>query len=342
MIVPCYNYARCLPACVGSVVSQIGVDVRILIIDDASADESAAVAASLAASDGRIEVRYHQQNRGHIGTYNEGLSWATGDYTVLLSADDLLAPGALGRAVQLLDSRPEVGFVYGRSIFFQSENGALPEARSGPVKWEIWPGQEWLALRCRAGHNCISSPEVVARTTLYRELGGYREDLPHSGDLEVWMRFAAHSDVAYIAGADQAYYRVHPASMQRRWLVTRVAELRQRKAAYEALFQTQAGAIRDASRLRGLANRALAREALWRACRVVDRGRDRGEADELVQFAQDSSPEWAALPEWRAWRRRVLLGPRVSRLLEPLVVPGLVRRRVQSWFWWRRWRRHGV
>ena len=46
-----------------------------------------------------LEGRRHEVNQGHIATYNEGLlEWAKADYTVLLSADDLLAPGALARA----------------------------------------------------------------------------------------------------------------------------------------------------------------------------------------------------------------------------------------------------
>ena len=49
---------------------------------------------ALARADGRVEFRRHDRNRGHIATYNEGLAWARGDYTVLLSADDLLAGGA--------------------------------------------------------------------------------------------------------------------------------------------------------------------------------------------------------------------------------------------------------
>ena len=342
VIIPCYNYAHYLTGCAQSVIDQHGVDLRVLIIDDASTDTSAEVASRLAAVDPRIEVRRHTTNRGHIRTYNEGLAWASGEYTVLLSADDRLTPGALGRAIALLDARPEVGFAYGRSLFFRVDD-ALPRVPTGPARWEIWPGQDWIARRCATGHSCISSPEVVVRSTLYKELGGYREDLPHSGDLEIWMRFAAHHDVGYIAGTGQAFYRVHASSMQRQWLQSRAAELRQRKAAFDAVFDTQGTAIRNAPRLHELANRALAREALWRACRALDRRRLAAEqADDLIGFAVGTSSHAALLPEWRSLRRRQRLGPRLTRLLQPLVLPELVRRRLRLWLWWRHWRRHGV
>jgi len=99
VIIPCYKYARYLAACVESVLTQDGVDVRALVIDDASPDETPSVAARLTAQDPRVEYRRHTANRGHIATYNEGLlEWADGDYCVLMSADDRLTPGALRRA----------------------------------------------------------------------------------------------------------------------------------------------------------------------------------------------------------------------------------------------------
>ncbi|WP_236654379.1 glycosyltransferase family 2 protein, partial [Streptacidiphilus anmyonensis] len=127
VVVPCYKYGHYLEDCVRSVLDeQPGVDVRVLIIDDASPDDSAEAARKLAAQDERIEVRVHETNRGHIATYNEGLlEWADGDYCALLSADDRLVPGALSRAAALLDAHPEAGFCYGRPIHFQ-HGGPLP------------------------------------------------------------------------------------------------------------------------------------------------------------------------------------------------------------------------
>src|SRR6185295_4629726 len=84
VIIPCYNYGRFLRQCLESVLTQEGPEVAVLIIDDASSDESAEVGGALARADGRVEFRRHDKNRGHIATYNEGLAWARGDYTVLL------------------------------------------------------------------------------------------------------------------------------------------------------------------------------------------------------------------------------------------------------------------
>src|SRR5438067_328538 len=101
VIVPCYNYGHLLEDCIRSVLSQQDVDVRILLMDDASTDETESIGRRLAA-DRRVEYRRHRVNRGHIATYNEALACLTGDYCLILSADDLLTPGALMRAARLM------------------------------------------------------------------------------------------------------------------------------------------------------------------------------------------------------------------------------------------------
>src|ERR1700738_1157211 len=127
VVIPCYNYARYLRGCVQSVLSQPGVDVRVLVIDDASSDETPELGLELAASDSRVNFRRHDTNKGHIATYNEGLiDWSTADYTVLLSADDLLAPGSLSRAVGIMDGNANIGMVYGSTVHFERE-ADLPE-----------------------------------------------------------------------------------------------------------------------------------------------------------------------------------------------------------------------
>ena len=57
----------------------------------------------------RVRVIRHEQNKGHIATDNDGLEAATGEFVLLLSADDLVTPGALTRAAELLAAEPPVG-----------------------------------------------------------------------------------------------------------------------------------------------------------------------------------------------------------------------------------------
>lgn len=341
VIIPCYNYAHFLRGCVESVLSQPGVEIRVLVIDDASTDNTPEVGVSLATEDTRVQFRRHPVNRGHIATYNEGLEWADGDYTVLLSADDLLAPGALERAARLMDAHASVGMVYGGFVEFQTQQ-QLPPARAGAQAWSIWPGRDWLAIRCERGYNCISSPEVTVRTTLARKLGGYKEELPHSGDLEMWMRLAAHADVGYLKGADQAYYRIHPKSMLRQRFFQPLVDLRERRTAFHMLFRDHGDVIPGQARLHDMANRALAREALWRACRAYDRGRlATTPVAELIDFALDAYPAADSLREYAGLRRRQRLGPSLCLLLQPVRFSAVLHR-ARTRRAWRSIKRNGI
>ncbi|WP_225847063.1 glycosyltransferase [Streptomyces sp. HPF1205] len=343
VVIPCYKYGRFLADCVGSVLDGAeDLDVRVLIIDDASPDDSARAARELAARDPRIEVRVHERNMGHIATYNEGLlEWADGTYVALLSADDRLVPGALARAAALLDAHPEAGFCYGRPLRFR-HGDPLPGARTRATGSVVYPGLWWLERRFREGTGCITSPEVVVRTELQRKVGGYDPKLPHAGDIEMWMRLAAHADVGYVRGADQAYYRVHGANMSTVDFGGQLDDLRQRRAAFEAVLDKCGDRLPDAAGLSRTVHTRLARFALRRAYRAYDRGRtDVVPVEELVEFAADCLPSYEALPEYRALRLRRRVGARAMPYLQPLVLSA-VAERGREWLWWRSWNRRGI
>ena len=342
VVIPCYNYGRYLQSCVQSVLSQPEVEVRALILDDASSDDTATIGQRLAASDPRVSFRRHGENKGHIATYNEGLiGWSTADYCVLLSADDILAPGSLDRAVALMKAHPNVGLVYGATIHFSDESD-LPASPSHKPGCRIWSGPDWVERRCRAGYNVITSPEVVVRGSVQRAVGGYRPELPHAGDIEMWLRIAAAYDIAYISGVPQAFYRVHPKSMMRTIYRGGFLDLRQRKAAFDSFFQNATAALANAAFLHDMANRSLAREVLWDACRAYDRDEvQEMNVQELVDFAIMTYPDAACLPEYAALRRRRWLGPKVCRRTQVFAFPALVHKVHRSALK-RRWQKHGV
>ncbi|SDC92285.1 glycosyltransferase [Actinokineospora iranica] len=342
VVIPCYKYGSVLPTAVRSVLDQPDVDVRVLVIDDASGDGSADIARALSDVDSRVRVVEHVQNKGHIATYNEGLlEWASADYCALLSADDALTPGALGRAARLMDAHPDVGFVYGRPLHWDGSE-PLPLARTEDRGWTVYKGHSWLRRRFALGDGCITSPEVVVRTSLQRKLGGYDPELRHTGDIEMWMRFALHADVGYLRGVDQAYYRVHGQNMSAAYYASVVADLRQRLAAYTAITDRPDNPLADKSELDRQVRRVLARDALRRAGRAFDKGRvEIDPVEELVDFARESYGEIDSLPEWHTLRLRKRLGARRARVLSPLVLTAPARR-VRQHVRELRWQRSGI
>jgi glycosyltransferase involved in cell wall biosynthesis len=268
VIVPCYNYGHYLRECVESVLTQEGVDVRVLIIDDCSPDNTPQVAAELMSQDSRIEYRRHEKNIGHIATYNEGLEWASGDYLLLLSADDLLISGALGRAAGLMDAHPEVVMTYGGAIF--TDDPARDEYR-GPVvsTSKILPGDEYIEKACRGAQNLIPTPTAVLRTSVQHRIGGYRKELPHAGDMEMWLRCAAHGAIG-VLDAYQAYYRTHPASMSNEY--RGLGDLRQRALAFETLFKHYGESFPNNKRKKQIVSEGISRDAFDGAYKAFEAG----------------------------------------------------------------------
>ncbi|GAB2504622.1 glycosyltransferase [Promicromonospora xylanilytica] len=314
VVVPCFGYGRFLPQTVGSLVSQAGVDVEVIVVDDASTDDSLAVARALAERHPEVRVVANARNVGQVESFNRGWAASTGELVVRLDADDMLPPGALARAAAVLEQHPEVGLVYGHPHHF--DDGTSPEPAVGDLTWTVWDGHAWLAERCRTGVSCITSPEVVMRSALLEDVGPLDPTLRFTMDVEMWLRLAAVSDVAYVGGADQALHREHADSLSVNEGSGALLDLRARADAYDRLFANVGARLPDASALHDRALAALARDALRYAGAATDR---REQPDEYLGFAADI---WPPSKHWRSTERVLRRQRRAGRW------PGAAVRRV--------------
>jgi Glycosyl transferase family 2 len=340
VIIPCFNYGQYLPQSIGSALAQEGVQCQIIVVDDASTDNSVEVAERYASQNEAVQIVRHNRNTGHVLAFNDGLEKATGEFIVRLDADDLLTPGSLARAAALFDAFPTVGLVYGHPRHFTTE--IPPAARTALHGWSVWAGDEWVADRCRKGVNCITTPEAVIRASTLRFIGGLNPALRFAQDMEMWLRTAAVSDVGRIDGADQALHRDHADSMSATTGSGKLTDLRERALVFEVLFAGTGGRMNEASGLHWTACRALAAEALTHACSLYDRGRTKSDrVDDYVDFAIDAFPEARTLPQWRALRWRIAVGVRFAPVT-PMFVASAVRRRLEANLGYRRWQRTGL
>ena len=200
VVIPCYRYGRYLPTAVESVLSQDDVDVEVIVIDDASDDESPEVVRSYG-GDTRVHTVLHEVNRGHIATYNEGLAQARGDYVLLLSADDAISPGALGRAVSLMQRHPRVGLVYGHVDEFHT---TLPHPDVTARSWSTWGGHEWLRRTASRSRNPVYTPSVVMRREAWEGIALYDGRVPHAADMLLWFQTAVNWDIGRVNNRAQA------------------------------------------------------------------------------------------------------------------------------------------
>ncbi|GIJ79381.1 Glycosyl transferase family 2 [Micromonospora phaseoli] len=326
IIIPCYNYARFLPDSIGSTLSQQGVEPEVIVVDDASTDDSAAVARAFAETDSRITLIQHKTNTNHVVAFNDGYAVASGEFIVRLDADDLLAPGSLARAVALFDRFQSVGLVYGHPRHFATADPPAPT--SGDASWTVWDGAAWLGERCRRGYNAITTPEAVVRASVMKEIGPLSLRLRFAQDMEMWLRVAAVADVGRINGPDQALHRDHANSMSENAGHGKLLDLHERRLVFETLFDGPGGRLPDGRRMHDAAKRALAAEALEEVCRAYDRGRLKTvDVDDFVHFAKETFPDASQLPEWRAMTLRRRVGATMAPFL-PNAYVRIARRRL--------------
>lgn len=321
VIVPCYGYGHFLRECVESVLSQSQVDVRVLIIDDASPDNTAEVANELKKQDARVHFTRHKENKGHIATYNEGIEWASANYLLLLSADDYLLPGALSRAAKLMDEYPEVGFTFGSAIELR-DGDTFTRVTSIPSLIDekaqlILEGRRFIDLMSEAS-NIVRTPTAVVRTRLQKRVGGYRPELPHAGDMELWLRLAVHASVG-VFGACQAVYRLHADNMSRGYYErSALLDLHQRKAVIDYFTEECGNAGADYQKIHRKMLRSLACDAVsWASAAFND-----GETQlsrQISQFALSFYPGVKRSLPWIKFSCKRYIGLRGWRAIQPSI-----------------------
>ena len=137
VIIPTHSRPHLLPQVVESA-RQSGVDVEVIVVDDASTDETASVCHGLAG----IKYVRLERNQGVAGARNVGILASTGRYIAFLDDDDLRLPGSIDLQVQALELHPEAGFVCGAMVMadqnYQPTGEVFLTGRtSGNVFWEL-------------------------------------------------------------------------------------------------------------------------------------------------------------------------------------------------------------
>jgi glycosyltransferase involved in cell wall biosynthesis len=293
VVVPNYNYGSYLRHCVESVLSQQGVVVRVLIIDNASSDSSADVARSLA-KDSRIELVMRTENLGPHASFNQGIDWACADYFLLLFSDDFLAPGALRRATDIMESNKTIAFCYGRDLPVGAET-SVPHIPCPPERppFVLHSGSAFIERFCRMGVFQIPGSSVVVRTSAQKQAGHYRHTLPHTDDYEMWLRLALQGTVAEINGI-QVGLRTHGKNRSREFSKHQIDHIRHTRAAAESFFEHEEVTPQGGREMRDMARHGLANRAYW--CAISRLLKGDMQAAQLLKFAFRTSPRTVLMP----------------------------------------------
>lgn len=292
--IPCFNYGRFIRASVESVLAQ-DVDVRVLVIDNASTDNSVEVARQLAAEDSRVEVLARTRNLGPHASYNEAIDWASSDYFLLLDADDVVSNGALKRATDCLRADPAIAFCHGAEALVATE-GNIPLAdwddEQTPVAWRTCSGRAFLEKFAARPENFVGSTTVVRRTDVQKAAGYYRSSLPYTDDLELWLRLARHGDVAETS-AVQGIRRIHGKQVTETYRRRPVQDFRAHLDAFESFFAQEGAEIAQDDAIRKRIRLKMGANAYWFGKWRLEEG-DTANGEECIAFGLRLNPLWVA------------------------------------------------
>jgi glycosyltransferase involved in cell wall biosynthesis len=184
VIIPTYNRVALLKEALDSVYAQeelgSSFDIEVIVIDDASSDGTPEVVQQYPTA------RYirHERNRGASAARNSGISASSGKYLAFLDDDDLFLPHKLKVQVRVLESRPDIGVLYGQiSISGDASCEAWPEsAPSGNVFEEL------LMLT----DDFMSPDALLIRREAFEKAGYFDESLPTMEHYDMYVRLAFH------------------------------------------------------------------------------------------------------------------------------------------------------
>jgi glycosyltransferase involved in cell wall biosynthesis len=182
VIMPAYNVAPYIRAAIESVIGQTMGDWELLIADDGSTDDTAAIARAYAATDARVRL-LQQPNAGIAAARNRAVRESTGEFLAILDSDDLWEPGYLAAQLAIFVNHPDVDIVTGNGWFLGGRRHGQP-ARPWP---DPRPQPTLAAILADEESIFIMS---IMRRRVYDRLGGFDEALRSNEDYEFWLRAA--------------------------------------------------------------------------------------------------------------------------------------------------------
>jgi glycosyltransferase involved in cell wall biosynthesis len=197
--IPTYRGAAHIAETIESVLAQSFADFELVIVDDASPDETGQVVARY--RDARLRYVRSESNAGVEENWNRCLRFARGRYFKLLPHDDLIAPDCLARQAAVLeaDRDEHLALVFCARRIIDSRSRALMTRRYPRRGSGVIPARAVLRGCIRSGANLLGEPGgLLFRTALARRVGAFDANLRIVTDLDYWFRLLLHGDAYYL------------------------------------------------------------------------------------------------------------------------------------------------
>lgn len=203
VIIPTFNRSNLLERAIRSVLSQTYRNFEILVIDDASKDNTQEMVEEKFKLEMDVGILQYIRNDNNIErsrARNKGMEMARGEYIALLDDDDFWLPDHMAILLDYLNRKPAVGIVYSNYMIL-NENGFAEIGIKG-IKSGNGDYYRDLCIRRVLAHNSIH----LFRKSVYDHLGGLNINITYGEDREYFSRMAMNYDVGYIASVTGCIY----------------------------------------------------------------------------------------------------------------------------------------
>jgi teichuronic acid biosynthesis glycosyltransferase TuaG len=223
VVMPAYNAAPYIAEAIASVQAQTYQNWELLVVDDGSTDDTAAIVQHYSAIDDRIKYIY-QKNARQSRARNNGIAQAIGNYIAFLDSDDVWFPEKLQLQLQVL-ADTAIDLVFGEAAVFEKQfhKDITTVLGAGQGLYEGIQG-----LSAFLAKNQIPMLTVVVRKEALARVGNFTEDnkFPNAEDYHLWLKMLLENCSFYGMPTVLGAYRVHAASISAsdRWCADYVVE----------------------------------------------------------------------------------------------------------------------
>jgi len=199
IIIPNYNHAHYLPIALDAILSQSYQPKEVIIVDDASTDNSTAIVESYAAKSNIIRLIRNEKNMGPVVNVNKQLECVTGDYACIVGADDKILPGFFEKAMKLLMLHPQAGLCSGLALRMDvnGDNIGLDSLPIVSRHSDYFSSERCKTMICKYD-NWIHSSATIYRRDALLTAGGFIPELHSYCDVFAGLVIALRYGVCYI------------------------------------------------------------------------------------------------------------------------------------------------
>ncbi|MFP4091349.1 MAG: glycosyltransferase [Cyclobacteriaceae bacterium] len=196
----CYNHAPYVEETLNSVWTQTYQHLEVIIVDDASRDESVKVIRNFLEDHPApfpVKTLFMEKNLGNCRAFNQAWKMAEGEFIIDLATDDVMLPERVAQQLACFASLPpEYGVVFTESRYIDATGKPLYDHYAQRYR-HIRPIPEGDVYKDVLARYFISSPTVMVKQEVLKQLGGYDEQLAYE-DFDFWLRAARHYKFAYL------------------------------------------------------------------------------------------------------------------------------------------------